>query len=130
MGLFDALLGNASAADLTGREEEFASVLVAGEVIERGYKLVRDLIILTNLRILLIDKQGVTGKKQVWMSIPYRSVTRFSKESAGHMDLDAELRIWLRGESAPLVQEFRRGEAIDEVYRALSERVLRGGQGG
>jgi hypothetical protein len=37
----------------------------------------------------LVDKQGLTGAKQV-KSISYKSISRFSIETAGTFDLDAE----------------------------------------
>jgi Bacterial PH domain len=35
----------------------------------------------------------MTGKKVEYQSVPYRSITRFSIETAGTFDLDAELKI-------------------------------------
>lgn len=49
----------------------------------------------TNKRRSLIDKQGLTGKKVDYHSIPYRQITQFKIETAGHFDLDAELKIWV-----------------------------------
>jgi hypothetical protein len=50
--------------------------------------------------------------------------TRFSKESAGPFDLDAELRIWIRGDSTPIVKEFKKDNDVNAVYRLLSQAVL------
>ncbi len=36
-------------------------MLVPGEVIGKGFKLFRDLFIFTDHRLILIDKQGLTG---------------------------------------------------------------------
>lgn len=124
MGLLSALLGHASEIDGERLEEEFARVLIPGEEIRKAYKLIRDLIVFTDKRIVFVDKQGVTGKKREMLSVPYRHVVRFSKETAGHADIDAELKIWIRGESEPIVREFGRGNDIDEVYRTLAEHVL------
>ena len=44
--------------------------------------------------MIIVDKQGVTGKKVEYKSIPYKSISRFSVETSGHFDLDAELKIW------------------------------------
>jgi hypothetical protein len=80
--------------------------------------------VFTNKRLILIDKQGVTGSKVELLSIPYSKVTKFSKESAGHFDLDAELRIWIGSELEPLTKEFKAGDNINDVYKILSQFVL------
>lgn len=71
MGLFDSLLGNASEVDTGRLEGEFATLLVAGEQIEHAYRLFRDLIVFTNKRLIMLDKQGLTGKKKEFLSVPY-----------------------------------------------------------
>ena len=47
----------------------------------------------TNKRLILIDIQGLTGSKAEYKSLPYKNISRFSLESAGTFDLDAELKI-------------------------------------
>ena len=89
MGLFDALLGNASETDAQAVAEELAPVLGAGESVVSAYKLVRDLIVFTSGRMILIDKQGLTGRKVNYHSIPYKSITQFVVETAGHFDTDS-----------------------------------------
>jgi hypothetical protein len=59
------------------------------------------------------------------MTIPYGSIVRFSKESAGLMDLDAELKIWVRGQDSPITREFKKDNAVNEVYRILSQATLK-----
>lgn len=46
----------------------------------------------TNKRLIFVDKQGFTGKKVEHMSVVYKSISRFSIETAGSFDLDAELK--------------------------------------
>ncbi len=65
------------------------------EKVEHAYKLIRDLIVFTNRRLILVDKQGVTGKKQNTILFLIKSITQYSIETAGHFDLDAELKIWI-----------------------------------
>src|SRR5687768_12881451 len=101
MGLFNAIMGNASEVDINKITAEFQPMLVEGEIIEKAFKLIRDMFVFTNKRLILVDKQGLTGSKVDYISIPYTSIIKFSKESAGLLDLDAELKIWVRGESVP-----------------------------
>ena len=124
MGLLSGLLGNASEIDTKKLDGELDEILVSGEQLERGYKLVRDLLVFTNKRIVMIDKQGITGSKRETTSIPYGSVVKFSKETAGHFDMDAELRVWVRSSATPVVWEFKGGKDIHEVYRVLSAYIL------
>lgn len=125
MGLLSALLGHASEADVADAERDLANVLAEDEKVERAFQLVRDLIIFTNRRLLLIDKQGVTGWKVEYHSIPYRGVSHFSVESAGALDLEAELKIWISGSDTPIQKTFKRGQTIFDVQKALATYVGR-----
>src|SRR5687768_11792946 len=97
MGLLDGLLGNASAIPTEVAQEKFGHLIIHKETIDSAYVLIRDYIIFTSKRLILVDVQGMTGSKIEYQSIPYRSIIRFSIESAGHMDLDADLKLYLTG---------------------------------
>lgn len=125
MGLLDGLMGHATEVSLEKLKEEFSPILIEGEILEKAYKLVRDMFVFTNKRLILIDKQGITGSKVDFQSIPYSSIIRFSKESPGLLDLDAELKIWIRGESLPIKKEFKKNNNINEAYLILSKYVLK-----
>ena len=101
MGLLDGLMGNASEIDPARIEGDFVRVLAGGERVEKAYQLIRDLFVFTNKRLILVDKQGLTGNKVEYHSLPYRNITHFSVETAGHFDLDAELKIWISGNPLP-----------------------------
>ena len=125
MGLFNAILGNASEVNIENISMEFEPILIDGEIIEKAYKLIRDMFIFTNKRLILVEKQLV-GTKVDYMSIPYSSIKKFSKESAGILDMDAELKIWLNSESTPISKQFGKGNNnINEVYRILSQHILK-----
>jgi hypothetical protein len=125
MGFFDGLMGNASEVNLTQVQQEYAHILSKTETIEKAYKLIRDMFIFTNKRLILVDKQGLTGKKVEYHSIPYRSVTHFSIETAGHFDLDAELKIWVSGSHTPIQKQFNKTLNIYELQSILAEYVLK-----
>jgi len=125
MGLLDGLLGNASEIKVSDIENEFGKLLAPGEQIEKAYRLIRDLFVFTNKRLILVDKQGVTGKKIEYHSIPYKSITHFSIETAGNFDLDAELKIWLSGSQIPIEKQFNKSLNIYELQSVLAEYVLR-----
>ena|SRR5215510_6698177 len=125
MGLLDALLGNASEIDPQKVQGEFAQILAPGEKIEKAYGLIRDLFVFTDKRLVLVDKQGLTGSKMEYHSLPYRSITHFSIETGGHFDLDAELKVWVSGTAEPFKKEFNKRLSIYEVQRVLASYVLK-----
>jgi hypothetical protein len=87
MGLFSALLGNAGAVSQEELNKKFGQLLIDGEQIELGFKLLRDTFIFTSKRLILVDIQGLTGNKTEYRSIAYKSISRFSIETAGTPDL-------------------------------------------
>jgi hypothetical protein len=124
MSLISGWMGHASNIDITKLQKEYAPLLADGEQLVAAFRLVRDTFVFTTHRLIIVDVQGVTGRKVEVMTIPYTSITRFSKESAGTFDLDAELRIWIRGDDTPIVKEFKKDNDVNAVYRLLSQAVL------
>ncbi|MFR9798127.1 PH domain-containing protein [Streptomyces sp. MS06] len=120
-----ALFGNAHPVDPGEAQNEYARLLGPDERVHAAYLLVRDTIMLTDRRLLLVDKQGITGKKVEYHSIPYRSITHFAVETAGHLDLDAELKIWVSGNSVPIEKTFTKGVDIYEVQAILTQYVAK-----
>ena len=125
MGLLSGLMGNASEVDATKAQAEFSQVLAPGERVEKGYQLIRDMFVFTDKRLIFVNKQGLTGSKIEYQSIPYRSITRFSVETAGTFDLDAELKIWLTGSPQPIQLQFNKKLSIYTVQSVLAGYVLR-----
>lgn len=125
MGFLDGLMGNVSEIENSQVESELKDLLASSEKVEHAYKLIRDLIVFTNKRLLLIDKQGMSGKKVEYHSIPYRSIVHFSIETASTFDLDAELKIWLSGSSVPIQKKFNKTLNIYKVQSVLAEYVMR-----
>ncbi|MFR9750758.1 PH domain-containing protein [Nocardia sp. 004] len=123
MGLMDGLMGNAGRIDPGRAQQEYARLFGEGEQVYAAYLLVRDAMLFTNRRLILIDKQGVTGRKVSYHSIPYRAISHFSVETAGTFDLDAELAIWISGAAEPLQKRFNRQVDIYEVQGILSHFV-------
>ena len=125
MGFLDGLMGNVSEVDVKEVERELAIIVTDNEQVEKAYKLIRDLIVFTNMRLILIDKQGMNGKKVEYHSIPYKSITHFSVETAGSFDLDAELKIWLSGSQQPVSKQFKKDKNIYDVQKALATYVAK-----
>jgi hypothetical protein len=125
MGIFNAILGNASEVNIDNIRKEFEPIIIEGENIEKAFKLIKDMFIFTNKRLIIVEKQLV-GSKVDYLSVPYSNVIKFSKESAGILDLDAELKIWIKDEATPIKKQFgKNGDNINEVYRILSQHILK-----
>lgn len=125
MGLFNGLLGNASKMNIEVAQKELQDILMPEEKVDLAFKLVRDLLVFTEKRLIIVDKQGMTGKKVEYKSIPYRSISRFSVETSGHFDLDAELKIWISSAELPAESlQFRSDDSIVAIQKALAQAVL------
>jgi len=125
MGIFNKILGNASEVSSEKLTEKYSKLLINGEQVELGFKLFRDVFMFTNKRLVLIDVQGLTGSKVEYKSMPYKNISRFSLETAGTFDLDAELKIWISSENTPTVsKKFNSTIDVYEVQRYLAEKVM------
>ena len=124
MGFLDALLGNATDAPVDKVAAELAPLLVQDERVERAFILFRDLVVFTSRRLILVNKQGLTGSKVEHLCIPYRSITCFSVENAGSFDMDSELKLWISGQPLPITKSFGRKVDAKALLGLLSARVL------
>lgn len=120
MGFLSGLLGNATQVNVEDLQKELEPILAPGESIQMAYKVIRDMFIFTDHRLLLIDKQGLTGKKVDYHTIPYKSITHFGVETAGHFDLDAELKIWISGSNEPLVKTLKKGTDVVGIQKTMA----------
>jgi hypothetical protein len=124
MGFINKLMGNASEVSSEKLNETYGRLLFENEVVELGFKLVRDTFMFTNKRLILIDVQGLTGSKVEYKSMPYKSISRFSLETSGTFDLDAELKIWISSENLPSVsKKFNKSIDVYEVQKYLAGKV-------
>ncbi len=126
MGLLNNLLGNASEVDVQKIQAELEPVLVPGETVSRGFKIFRDMFVFTDHRLIMIDRQGLTGSQASYHSILYRSITQFSVETAGAFDADSELKIWVSGASIPISKQFKKGTDVVGIQKYLAYCVFGG----
>jgi Bacterial PH domain len=125
MGLINGLMGNATQVDPRQAAQEYGRLLGPDEPVVAAYQLVRDAMLFTDRRLILIDKQGLTGKKVEYHSLPYKSISHFSVETAGHLDLDAELKLYISGNPVPLQRQFGKGVDVYQVQALLAQMVVR-----
>ena len=86
--------------DIRGEQkllEPIEYMLAPHENIILAFQGVRDQLIITNKKILTVNKQGLTGKKVEYRVIPFSKISAFAVETAGTFDLDNELKIWASG---------------------------------
>lgn len=125
MGLLDGMMGNASKIDASKIQDEFERILAPNERVEHAYQLIRDYFVFTDKRLVVVNKQGITGSKVEYHSIPYKSITNFSIETGGTFDLDAELKIWISGSALPIQKQFNKKLSIYEVQAVLASYVMK-----
>lgn len=124
MGFLSNVIGNAGVVDKDSLQNEYGKLLSENETIEIGFHVFRDTFVFTNKRLIIIDVQGLTGSKIEYLTIPYGKITKFSVETAGSFDLDAELKIWVGSEKEPIKKKFNKKVNIYEVQSVLAKHTL------
>lgn len=98
-------------------------LLIEGESLISAFKAVRDYVVFTDKRLIAVNVQGMSGKKQDFTSLPYSRIQAFSVETAGTFDLDAELDLWFSG--LGLVRlEFKGETPIADLGKTIAGYVL------
>lgn len=76
----------------------------------------------TNKRIIIADKQGITGKKVEVYTIPFKSIVMYSSENAGVLDLNAEIELWTRVGNFKL--RLNRGVDVRKLDKIIGQYIL------
>ena len=124
MGILSNILGNAGVVNPAKLTDEFGALLIENESIEVGFNIFRDKFIFTNKRLIIVDVQGITGSKVEYLTVPYSKITKYSIETSGSFDLDAELKIWIGSESEPIQKKFNKKVNIYDLQKVLSSHLL------
>ncbi len=119
MGLFSA-----TEISVESVQNDFAPILLRDENVLAAFRTIRDTAFLTNYRFVYVNVQGLTGKKVDVQSIPYKSIIRFSLETAGTFDLDADLKIWVSSAGEPLQVKIGRDSDVTAIQQILANHVL------
>jgi len=109
--------------DDSGFDKIISDLMIDGETVISAYKSVRDGVVFTNKRIIAINVQGMLGKKQDYTSIPYSKISTFSLETAGILDMDAELELYLSGVGKVKFQ-FTGSTDVKAICRAIATYTL------
>ncbi len=143
MGFMDKLggaivqgaLGNMNEVSPDELQKEYGAYLMSNETIQTGFRLVRDVVLFTDKRIIDFDKQGATGQKMRVDSINLSSVIHVSAETSGFGLDDSEINIkyitspYFKASSGVDVAEkkfeFPKKYDIQPLYRQLQEIAYR-----
>jgi len=102
---------------------KFEDMFLEDEVIEMSYIAKRDRLVFTDKRMVVINVQGITGKKVEFFTVPYSKISSYSVETSGTFDLDSELKIWASGLNGIEIK-FLKGLDIKEVGRFLTKKLI------
>lgn len=115
---------NATDGDPAEFSQKHGHALVEGEVVVAVFATIRDWIAFTDWRVIYVNVQGLTGTKKEYLTVPYRSITAYSIESAGTFDLDAEIKIYLSGRN-PIEFKIGRDSDVGAMQKLLAEKMDR-----
>ena len=101
-------------------------VLQSDEIVELAYKHMRDMCIITNKRIMVVDVQGITGKKVALKSVPYKSIQGFSVESAGTLSLSVKAVFYSSKMTGGLEVDFgKKNTDIFQINNSIANKILK-----
>lgn len=104
--------------------DQVTPMFIPDEKIIQTFQGMRDGVVFTNMRIITINVQGLTGKKRDYTSLPYSKIQAFSVETAGVLDIDSELELWFAGLGSVKL-DFVAHADITAICQMISKFVLR-----
>ena len=104
-------------------KEAALQLLVPGEEMVSAFRTIRDQVVFTTKRILVINVQGVTGKKTSYLSYPYSKIQYYGIETAGLLDIDSELKVMFC-DGNELQFDFRSRVDIKKISALISKYIL------
>ncbi len=102
--------------------EAIKDLLIEGETAAVAYKTIRDVAVITNKRLIIADKQGITGKKVEIYTIPFSSVLMYSTENAGKIDVNSEIELWTKAGKMKL--NLNRKVDVRKLDKLIAQAIL------
>jgi hypothetical protein len=124
VSFINEMIGVAIELNQREMEERIAKFLLDGETLIKGYQIVRDVLILTNKRIIIVDYLGLRGKKIEYQMIPYHKINRLYIETPGNLDTDYTLKLFISGSLEPIEKQIRSDVDIHELNRIIFSHML------
>ena len=125
MGIFTGAAKTTGSSETKKLHSIYGTLLTDGEIIEVGFTVFRDTFLFTNKRLILVDIKGLSGKQMEYLSIPYGKIMKFSVQTGGSFELDAELKLWIGNDALPLEKKFNKDVNVYEVQKVLASHVLK-----
>ena len=114
---------NLKEIDSSKVRSELLDFFVDGEEIISAFETIRDQVVFSNKRILVVNVQGITGKKRAYISYPYSKIQYFGVETAGVLDIDSELFLAFN-DGRSLSFDFKTSVDIVSISKVISSYVL------
>lgn len=114
---------NLKEIDSSKVRSELLDFFVDGEEIISAFETIRDQVVFSNKRILVVNVQGLTGKKRAYISYPYSKIQYFGVETAGVLDIDSELFLAFN-DGRSLSFDFKTSVDIVSISKVISSYVL------
>ena len=114
---------NLKEIDSSKVRSELLDFFVDGEEIISAFETIRDQVVFSNKRILVVNVQGINGKKRAYISYPYSKIQYFGVETAGVLDIDSELFLAFN-DGRSLSFDFKTSVDIMSISKIISSYVL------
>jgi len=124
MGFFDNVKAAADKAEQQKRTkatDEASTFLLEGEAVTDLYFLIEDFLVLTDKRVLFVNKNIFSSKKQI-TTLPYSKITAINLEKGGFMTFSKELEIHV-GAARYELKLWKEDDVMD-IYKKISNRIL------
>jgi hypothetical protein len=96
--------------------------LVEGERVHAGFSAATGLILFTDLRILIVQREHLLQEKIETSSYPWRQLRHFSITDAAEGNRSV-VRIWIADEPQPLHLRANAGTELDALQRLLAMKL-------
>jgi hypothetical protein len=101
-------------------------LLIQNEQVLYAFQTVRDQLVFTNMRIIAIDVQGLTGKRKSFATMPYSKIQYFEIQTPGFMELFPDSELFLMFSSGFTAKfEFKGKVDIGAIGRLISMYCLK-----
>lgn len=124
MSFINDMIGITIELDQKEMEEKISKFLLENEKLIKGYQIVRDVMILTDKRIIIVDYLGLRGKKIEYQMIPYHKINRLYVETPGNLDTDYTLKIFISGSLEPIEKQIKSDVDIYELNRIIFSHMI------
>lgn len=121
--LFDSNTFNLKEISLNDVRKEVEGLLVPGEQMISAFQTIRDQVVFTTKRLIVVNVKGITGKKVAYFTYPYSKVQYFGIETAGLMDIDCELLLAFN-DGNMLTLDFKSNVDIRKLSNVIAGYVL------